>query len=463
MELKGCGQPWFELQIEYNEKVGCCCYYKFEKENLNMPLDIDRYWNGRFMQQLRQTIASNEVEGTGCEGCQVLQYNTGADFTKIPDGLTEPQIENWNKAIRDFKDKKINVDSYPVKYYMNFGLACNLKCVMCSQENLRHADRRQLPVEPLLEMKEHLIKANEIAIIGGEPLMLPNSRKFIETVINDPDYSHVKLSIYTNGTLLHKYIEPLQNMRRLNICISLDSVGAAYEYIRKGARWRDTEKNILTFKEVGAKNGLDWSVNIAAVVMKSSIPGIVEFVDWCIEHENPVHFVPIQAQGFTQDEEVFNYPELLSDIPGWEDNFNRAIEKLTDIGWIHGAADPLKIMRDEIEARVLLSEGEELFNAGDSSGALNKFCEASEKDPQYVVAYNNIGVTYWQTGDIEKSLDYFLKAMKVNPNDRDTVLNCGKVLLCLEQRDEARQLYSTYLRTHPNDMEISGILSEITG
>ena len=51
MELKGCGQPWFEMQIEYNEKVGCCCYYKFEKEQLTMPLDIDKCWNGQFMQR----------------------------------------------------------------------------------------------------------------------------------------------------------------------------------------------------------------------------------------------------------------------------------------------------------------------------------------------------------------------------------------------------------------------------
>ncbi len=462
MELKGCGQPWFEMQIEYNEKVGCCCYYKFEKDNLTMPLDIDRYWNGDYMKQLRGTIASNNADGTGCEGCQYIKYGTVSGFTTIPEGLTKIQSDNWDSALTNYHKKEMVIDSYPVKYYMNFGLACNLNCVMCSQEDMRHTDRRQLPVEPLRKLKDYLVIANEIAIIGGEPLMIPNSRKFIETVINDPDYSNVKLSIYTNGTLLHNYIEPFKNMKRLGICISLDSVGEAYEYIRKGARWQNTERNILNFKETGEKYGLDWNVSIAAVIMKSSIPRMVDFVDWCIENETPVHFVPIQKQGFTQNEEVFNYPELLNDIPDWEDIFDTAIEKLKNKGWIAGAANPLTIMKDEIKTQALVPRGEALFSTGDVEGALKLFIEVSEKDPENVTAINNIAVSHWQLGNTDTSMHYFLKALKLAPYDRDTVINCGKILISLDQPEDAKVLYLSYLQKSP-DEEISELMACLEG
>lgn len=311
--------------------------------------------------------------------------------------------------------------------------------------------------------------ASEIAIIGGEPFLLPNARAFIEMVVSDPNYSDVKLSLLTNGTLLHYYIEKLRSMKRINLCVSLDSIGNAYEQIRRGPRWDETEHNIMAFKETAEKYNLDWTVNIAAVVMKSSIPRLVDFVDWCIKNDFPVYFVPIvsiqpqaiQRRGYPIQEDVFMYPELLKDIPNWEDLFNKAIEKLTEKGWITRAAEPLSLMRDELKARELNLKGEDLFCKGDIEGAIMLFTEAVRKDPDYMVTYNNLGVVHCQKGEIMTALRYFIKVLKVDPNNREATLNCGILLKNMGKFEDAKKIYAAYLWNHPDDSEITAALQEL--
>lgn len=115
----------------------------------------------------------------------------------------------------------------------------------------------------------------------------------------------------------------------------------------------------------------------------------------------------------------------------------------------------------EIEdaARVLNEEGEDLFGKGDLDGALNSFQEAIKKDPAFAVPYSNIGVIYWETGDVSNALDHFTKALKVDPEERDTVLNYGRVMTGLKRHDEARQVYSSYLQGNPGDSEVALALS----
>jgi sulfatase maturation enzyme AslB (radical SAM superfamily)/SAM-dependent methyltransferase len=351
MELAKCTQPYFELQIQYDRQVRCCCYYTgaVEQWDLQSSFDLRRFWNGPALRTIRATVASNRAQNTGCAKCQFLKYVSTPVFLSPPALLNPSQRENWERAFAHYENKDLVLDSTPVKYYLNFGLACNLKCIMCSQQDERSADNRVLPVEPLLALKEHLVVANEIALIGGEPLVLPTARRFIDAVLADPDFANVQLTLYSNGSLLHQFLDRLQALRRVNIVISLDSVGAAYDHIRRGAHWEKTSRNVLDFRDLAAKQGLPWGVNLSGVVMKSSIPRLDEYVQWCVSHDLPVHFVPVSNQHFTQDEDVFHYPALLKDIPEWEAIFDRAIAQLEAKGWTAAGAHPLKVMKSQLQ------------------------------------------------------------------------------------------------------------------
>jgi hypothetical protein len=97
-------------------------------------------------------------------------------------------------------------------------------------------------------------------------------------------------------------------------------------------------------------------VNIAAVVMKTSLENLLPFVDWCIGHDFPVHFVPLLSQTAggaldTDPEDIFQFPELLDDVAGWEDVFDQAIARLTARGWVEAGAGPLALMKRELQVK----------------------------------------------------------------------------------------------------------------
>lgn len=358
MKLHDCSQPWFELQINYNGSSGCCCYYKGQTQrlNFNQPLDLDSLWNGPGMQSIRRIIGSGQEEGTGCEGCQWLRYASLPQFIEdvpdellLPNGAASPVAQNWRRAQENYQSRAIEVDSYPVKYYFNFGMACNIRCIMCSQTHTREEDRSILPVEPLLHLKPYLILADQIHIIGGEPLIIPTAREFIQQMFGDPAFSQTMLALYTNGTLLHQYLDKFRALSRINICVSLDSIGQGYEHIRSGAHWEQTERNILDFKELGVRLGLQWQATVACIIMKSSIATLDSFVKWCVTHDIPCHFAPISFIDIAIDEDVFRFPALLDQIPDWEHIFDRAIEMLQKKGWDIARAESLQTMKQELQ------------------------------------------------------------------------------------------------------------------
>lgn len=354
MELNQCTYPWFELQLRHDGCVRTCCYHVGPDDywDSETTLQIDQYWNGEKIKKIREGIIANNPLNTGCRNCQMLRYNDSFPFAQSPYNLNSIQKNNWERAFKNYKNQKITVDSYPVKYYLSFGLACNLKCIMCSQRDMRLSDNRQLNIRNLLIQKEYLIKADSIHIIGGEPFFLPSVQQFINEIKKDPDYENVELVFYTNATLLHKYIEQLKCIKRVRIVVSLDSIGDAYEYIRRGASWKQTEHNILSFLEIGQRNNLDWNINVAGIIMKSSIPKLMEFINWSLGHRIPCHFVPLVPMQHTKNEDIYTYPHLLRTIPDWEVILDKAIQKLTQERNINVSAHPLIQIRDELTKKV---------------------------------------------------------------------------------------------------------------
>lgn len=345
MELEHCLQPWLEMQIHYEEAVGCCCYYRGDRTksvfDSNNPKNLIEHWNGDFLQHMRRVVLSNDIEDTCCYGCQYLNYmpsTSSKDVFKIPESFNsrfnERQIANYRRAIENRLAGKVVVDSYPVKYFLTFGLACNLRCVMCCQEDMRRNDNRLLNSSIFEDMRDYLMLAHEIDVIGGEPLLLPGSVEFIKKVANDSDFEDVKISLFTNGTLLDRYFDFLKKMKRLGIVISLDAEGFNYEYIRQGATWSKVASNILHLKKYALEQGLDWTFNIACVIMKSSIGVVDKITQWCAENDLPIHFVPvIKSPRIFNTEDIFMNRKLLEEVPLWEEAINRAIGLLEQKKW----------------------------------------------------------------------------------------------------------------------------------
>lgn len=355
MNVGECSQPWFEMQIQYDTQVRPCCYYaeNMSTWDFSYPVDVKELWNSQSIMVVRAVIACDINERSACSACQFIRYASEPSFLVIDEAVNQLQRDNWEASIRNYQARSLVVDSTPVKFYFNFGLACNLNCVMCCQMDQRGHDNRVIPTERILELKEYLIRANEIVVIGGEPLVIQQARTFIENLVLDPDYANVKLTILTNASLLDRFMPLLRNIRRLNLVVSLDSVEDSYEKIRLGAVWDLTSKNVLEFKqEALTRNGL-WSISVSSIIMKSSISRLADFARWCTVNDIPVFFGPLVTYAFTESENIFKYPELLNELPGWERQFDEAIALLDQRGWRELGSNPLRMMKEQLTSAVL--------------------------------------------------------------------------------------------------------------
>jgi len=66
-------------------------------------------------------------------------------------------------------------------------------------------------------------------------------------------------------------------------------------------------------------------------------------------------------------------------------------------------------------ARIYRSQGYELQRTGNVDGALVLYQKAIELDPEYQVAYNDLGVIYEAKGELSRAETNYLKAIKVDP------------------------------------------------
>jgi molybdenum cofactor biosynthesis enzyme MoaA len=357
----GCNAPWYELNISSADNcVAPCCFYHGPKDPWSDDFKpLDDYWNSPNMQTVRRINSGAEAQlSDGCSDCYFFQYQSqaGAYFDQFLNphiGLSPKQERNWRAAIDDYQNGRTTISSTPLRYYVNFGFACNLYCTMCHQVPRRKTDKRQVKSDILLKWKDGMTAALDITVIGGEPFVLMEAVHFIHQVIEDPDFEPVQLTICTNGTMHDKHMSVLAKKRRLALAVSLDTIGEEFERIRIGAKWSKIERNILEFLDTGRRLGYPWTVQTPCMLLKTNIPRLVDFVDWTIAHGvMPGFYNFINAQGIEKTfeaENVIAHPWLVEQIPDWENYFLESVRRLQAAGSGYaGAANQLEGLRAAI-------------------------------------------------------------------------------------------------------------------
>jgi len=110
----------------------------------------------------------------------------------------------------------------------------------------------------------------------------------------------------------------------------------------------------------------------------------------------------------------------------------------------------------------LNAAGEKAFLTGDFTLAGTYFEQAHKLNPDSVDVCNNLMVLYWQCSDIDKAIAYLLKAMEIDPVNRDVVMNGSQILAAIGQPAEAEALCQSYLKVSPDDDEIYGLFDALT-
>jgi len=98
-----------------------------------------------------------------------------------------------------------------------------------------------------------------------------------------------------------------------------------------------------------------------------------------------------------------------------------------------------------------IKNGEKLYSDGNVDQAKTIFESVIEKQPSNYMALNNLGVIYYNEGDIATAEQYFLKAIATNEDYTDAILNLALLFIESSKIEKACLCLEKYTSINPNE------------
>jgi MoaA/NifB/PqqE/SkfB family radical SAM enzyme len=275
-----CAAPWRGLHINPRGDVKTCCA---GDPNMLGNLDthtITEILQGPVMQEIRQSIRNGKPHDY-CYNCvQSERY-----------GRSE---RNWHNEVNpDFNSMTAtDLEHIPVLLDIRWNTTCNLSCNYCGDKcSSKWADLKKISFKsgarPYYEqvcayINQHQVHIKEVALVGGEPLLLKENERLLDVIPNN-----CILSLITNLSVdleNNKIFQKLKN-RQVQWSASFDNVGQQFEYVRHGGQWSQIEKNIKLITQLSGHK-----IGIHAVYSVYNATRLNEFIDWVRSQGIDIHW-----------------------------------------------------------------------------------------------------------------------------------------------------------------------------
>ncbi len=100
-----------------------------------------------------------------------------------------------------------------------------------------------------------------------------------------------------------------------------------------------------------------------------------------------------------------------------------------------------KSFSENKEALDAYSKGVDELKKDNYKDALNYFSKAVKSDPEFVFAWDNLGLCYRRTGDYDKALEVYKRSLQIDPNGVTPLQNIAVVYQSKKLYDEAIKAY----------------------
>ena len=207
------------------------------------------------------------------------------------------------------------IDSFDrVHNYLRISLTdnCNLRCFYCMpEENYEFTPASRLMQPDEIQSLARIFVENgvdKIRLTGGEPLVRKDAADIIRRLSELP----VNLTLTTNATRLHDFVDVLEKANVHSLNISLDTL--------------DKDKFNLITRRDGFQKVIDnihlmlsrnFNVKVNVVVMKDlNDSEIVDFVEWTKDLPVQVRFIefmPFDKNRWTSNQ-VFTWKDMMNEI-----------------------------------------------------------------------------------------------------------------------------------------------------
>ncbi len=169
-------------------------------------------------------------------------------------------------------------DSFGRKHtYLRVSLVekCNLRCRYCMPENPEWTPGEQLcTTEELIHLMDTFIRlgVTKVRLTGGEPTMRKDFSKILEWLSG----KDVELSMTTNGTLIHRFTDQLEQHGLEKLNVSLDTLNPErFEVMTRRPGFHKVFENIHMLIDRG------FDVKVNAVIMRGQNDDeLTDFIEW---------------------------------------------------------------------------------------------------------------------------------------------------------------------------------------
>lgn len=339
-----CHAPWQQLMIDANGNVHPCAY----RNNYNNPSphgpcgnvnrqSLQEIWNGQEYQDLRENMAKGDLKAAGCANCLALKQGQPLHLQLDADADQEnPPLSAYARNLQLKRQEVARgagiLKSLPTVVFFTPTHHCNLRCVHCYQDPARNLSlTRKEASEEVLGLLPVL---DQIVAGGGEPLLLPIWKRFIESAdlaVNP----YLEFATTTNATRLSSEIlEGLTRFKRLALTVSLDGgTKEVFEAIRLRGKFEEVVANIdrLVTLTRGRERA---ALSVTISVMKANIRGLPDLVRFCAARQIGYNLLPVIAYPIDQSLRCFNDPQRQTE--GWRDSLaesRRLFESLIRQGY----------------------------------------------------------------------------------------------------------------------------------
>jgi MoaA/NifB/PqqE/SkfB family radical SAM enzyme len=241
-----CAAPWRGLHINPRGDVKTCCAGDPNMlGNLNSQ-SIEQILHSDVMKEIRQSIQRGEPHAY-CYNCvQAERY-----------GRSE---RDWHNNVSPEFDPVTadNTEHRPTLIDVRWNTTCNLSCNYCAEAcSSRWAALKHMSVasgaRPYYEavcdyLAQHHEHIREVALVGGEPLLLPENDRLLDVIPAD-----CVVTLITNASVElenNRIFKKLAQRQQVGWSLSFDNIGNRFEYVRHGGSWSLLLKNLDAIQQL---------------------------------------------------------------------------------------------------------------------------------------------------------------------------------------------------------------------
>jgi GTP 3',8-cyclase len=186
---------------------------------------------------------------------------------------------------------------------------CNLRCFYCmpEEEYAFTPAAKLMTAEEIETLAKTFVQlgVNKIRLTGGEPLVRKDAADILLRLAKLP----VKLTLTTNGTRIHEFVDVLEQAGIRSLNISLDTLQAdTFKHVTRRDQFQKVYDNIQLLIQ------RNFHVKVNVVVMKGLNDGeINDFIAWTkLEpvHVRFIEFMPFMGNQWTSNK-VFTWQQIL--------------------------------------------------------------------------------------------------------------------------------------------------------